>query len=91
MEIEQSEAKLIIYRLDRVDGTLQTIISKLDEMNAINGKQDILIAEHGKDINNIGEKISSHKQSHNHWIGWLIMIAGIISAGVSMIIAKIIK
>ena len=89
MEIEQSEAKLIIYRLDKVEETLQVIVTKLDEINATNGKQNMDI--NGLDIKtqSIQNELTLHKDDHKYNTGIILTVAGLIGGIMAFVISFI--
>jgi len=89
MEIEQSEAKLIIYRLDEVDETLQVIITKLDKINTTNGKQNMDINGLGIKMQTIQSKLAEHKSDHKYNTGIILTVAGLIGGVISFIVSFI--
>ena len=89
MEIEQSEAKLIIYRLDKVDETLQVIVTKLDEINATNGKQNMDINGLGIKTQSIQFKLAEHKSDHKYNTGIILTVAGLIGGIMAFVISFI--
>ena len=89
MEIEQSETKLIIYRLDKVDETLQVIVTKLDEINATNGKQNMDINGLSIKTQSIQFKLAEHKSDHKYNTGIILTVAGLIGGVISFIVSFI--
>ena len=89
MEIEQSEAKLIIYRLDKVDETLQVIVTKLDEINATNGKQNTDINGLGIKTQSIQFELAEHKSDHKYNTGIILTVAGLIGGIMAFVISFI--
>ena len=83
------EYKLIIYRLDEVDETLQVIITKLDKINTTNGKQNMDINGLGIKTQSIQSKLAEHKSDHKYNAGIILTVAGLIGGVISFIVSFI--